>query len=524
MKKIFLLSFLLLLAIFTFSQTFSGVVTDSETGLPLSNVKVSIIEDFKTTTTNNQGEFTLTTINTNKKTVGFDLYGYMYEEQYHLSASTGLQIKLRKKIKSLASQRWDMYKDAGNCSVSIPNSEAWNVSFTGSDLKGDLAPNQNYTRRDPSAVIKVGDLYYVWYSYSLTANALKSAPWDLNDIYYATSEDGITWSEKGAAVVRGAAGSYDARSAFTAEIYVENNKYYLVYQAAETVEGVYSYNTVAMATADSPDGPWTKLADPILRPTHTNGWTTHTDGDFDDKCVHDPCLMFYKNKYYLYYKGECVADRTAGLCGSRHIKWGVAIADNPTGPYIKSEYNPITNTGHEVSVWSYNEGIAIVQHLDGPEVGTIQYAKDGINFEIMGSASNIPEALGIYRDPNATNTPHGGIKWGLSHVLKWNYGPKGWMYLKRFITPKEATNALTNTNVNKIRVYPNKAKNSLNIKGLEAGFYKVLIFNSKGESILSTNLNASTDSSVSIHKLVPGIYFIQLQNSNYNYAVNFSTI
>jgi hypothetical protein len=64
------------------------------------------------------------------------------------------------------------------------------------------------------------------------------------------------------------------------------------------------------------------------------------------------------------------------------------------------------------------------------------------------------------------------------------------LYLHQyFITPKEATNALTNTNVNKIRVYPNKAKNSLNIKGLEAGFYKVLIFNSKGESILSTNLN-----------------------------------
>ena len=152
----------------------------------------------------------------------------MYEEQYHLSASSVLQIKLRKKIKSQASQRWDLYKQAGNCTVSIPNNAYWNVSFTGSDLKGDLAPNQNFTRRDPSAVIKVGSLYYVWYSYSSTTNTAKTAPWDLNDIYYATSEDGITWSEKGAAVVRGAAGSYDARSAFTAEIYVENNKYYLV--------------------------------------------------------------------------------------------------------------------------------------------------------------------------------------------------------------------------------------------------------------------------------------------------------
>ena len=34
--------------------------------------------------------------------------------------------------------------------------------------------------------------------------------------------------------------------------------------------------------------------------------------------------------------------------GGREIKWGVAIADKPAGPYTKSEYNPVINSGHEV--------------------------------------------------------------------------------------------------------------------------------------------------------------------------------
>ena len=63
---------------------------------------------------------------------------------------------------------------------------------------------------------------------------------------------------------------------------------------------------------------------------------------------------------------------------------------------MKSDYNPITNTGHEISVWNYKDGVAILQHQDGPEGGTIQYSEDGVNFEIQGSVSNFPEAPGFY--------------------------------------------------------------------------------------------------------------------------------
>ena len=77
--------------------------------------------------------------------------------------------------------------------------------------------------------------------------------------------------------------------------------------------------------------------------------------------------------------------------GGREIRWGVAIADEPTGPYVKSPYNPVTNSGHEVCVWLYRGGVAALLTTDGPEKNTIQYAADGINFEIVAVLKRTPE-------------------------------------------------------------------------------------------------------------------------------------
>jgi hypothetical protein len=269
----------------------------------------------------------------------------------------------------------------------------------------------------------------------LTHDATKTAPWDLNDLYFATSSDGETWEEQGAAVTRGPEGAFDHRSVFTTEIFVHDGMFYLIYQAAADLDGVFGRNFVGMAQSNSPDGPWTKVEEPVLRPTYTY------QPCFDNNAVHDPCLIHYRNRFYLYYKGECSCFGREDcrrwcnpVCGlKKQVKWGVAIADHPTGPFIKSEFNPVTNTGHEVMVWTYGTGVAILQHQDGPEAKTIQFAEDGVNFEIMGSAIDMPEAAGLYRpaDPD-NNTPHAGVDWGLSHVLKWDAGPKGWMYIQKY--------------------------------------------------------------------------------------------
>ncbi|MEM6550640.1 MAG: family 43 glycosylhydrolase [Planctomycetota bacterium] len=322
----------------------------------------------------------------------------------------------------------------------------WFCEFRESDLKGDFAYEPGVIRRDPSSVLKIDGTYFCWYTRGEGESMFgqcdpsdlskKTFPWDQCDVWYATSEDGETWKEQGLAVGRGPEGSYDDRSIFTPEVLAHDGKYYLVYQVVQSPYTVRVKEHVSMAVADSPHGPWTKVDGPIVSPAENGIWKGEEDdrfaviekGDFDSHKTHDPCLMFYRDKFYLYYKGERMGEEMT--FGGREIAWGVAIADEPTGPYVKSPYNPVTNSGHEVCVWHYRGGIVGMLTTDGPEKNTIQYAADGINFEIKSVIKGGPEAMGLYRnhdDPDAD--PLTGVSWGLCH----RYAADGnWQYIKRF--------------------------------------------------------------------------------------------
>ena len=91
--------------------------------------------------------------------------------------------------------------------------------------------------------------------------------------------------------------------------------------------------------------------------------------------------------------------------GQREIKWGVATSTSPFGPYEKSTSNPVTNTGHELVIWKYKNGIALINTLDGPERNTIQFAEDGLNFNIMSTAHNLPHAQGLFRNAHSDTDP-----------------------------------------------------------------------------------------------------------------------
>ena len=243
----------------------------------------------------------------------------------------------------------------------------WYCEFTYHDLEGDFAYEEGVTRRDPSGIITVGDTYYVYYSRATgktygfgTGDPEKKVfPWDKTEVWYATSQDGKDWKEQGIAVARGEPGSYDDRSVFTPEILVHEGKYILVYQTVKAPYVNRVKNQVGMAISDSPEGPFVKLEQPILSPSDDGEWLGEEDtrfkvkkqGSFDSHKVHDPTLLYYKDKFYLYYKGERMGERKT--FGGREIKWGVAISDQLEGPYEKSPYNPITNSGHELCVWPY---------------------------------------------------------------------------------------------------------------------------------------------------------------------------
>ncbi|MEM7336256.1 MAG: family 43 glycosylhydrolase [Chloroflexota bacterium] len=318
----------------------------------------------------------------------------------------------------------------------------WFVQFEESDLQGDLAFEDGVVRRDPSAIIQEDGKYYVWYSKSTGPSQgfggdvenEKVWPWDRCDIWYATSEDGWHWQEQGIAIKRGDKGAYDARSVFTCEIMKHENRFYLCYQTVKSPYTVRVKNQIGLSWSESPDGPWVKCKDPILSPATNGVWCGEADnrflvekrGDFDSHKVHDPCILPYRGKFYLYYKGEQMGEEIN--FGGRMIRHGVAIADHPLGPYIKSPYNPVSNSGHEVCVWPYRGGIASLITTDGPERNTIQWAADGINFEIMAHIRSAPHAIGLNRMIEAAKSPVEILTWGLTH----KYQNDDYQYIRRF--------------------------------------------------------------------------------------------
>ncbi|CDF79872.1 36-anhydro-alpha-L-galactosidase (GH117) [Formosa agariphila KMM 3901] len=327
----------------------------------------------------------------------------------------------------------------------------WFIEFSDlKPLKGDLAYEEGVVRRDPSAMIKHDGKYYVWYSKSVGPSQGfggdiekdKVFPWDRCDIWYATSEDGWTWKEEGLAVARGEKGSYDDRSVFTVEIMENDGMYYLCYQTVKSPYNVRVKNQIGLAWSTSPNGPWTKSEEPILSPadngiwkgTEQNRFLVEKKGDFDSHKVHDPCIIPYKGKFYLYYKGEQMGE--AITFGGRQIRHGVAVADNPKGPYVKSEYNPISNSGHEICVWPYNGGIASLITTDGPEKNTIQWAEDGVNFEIMSVIPGVSaHAIGLNRTADVEKEPTEILRWGLSHI----YNSYDYQSIMRFESRRKTT-------------------------------------------------------------------------------------
>jgi hypothetical protein len=269
------------------------------------------------------------------------------------------------------------------------------------------------TRRDPSKVIRHSGKFYVWYTYRNTATAprgpahcsdtIPARDWDLCEIWYATSKDGFTWQEQGVAIPRPPKPKPGWRSVSTTDILEWQGKFYLYYQAFRVTPSTRGDDCpVAVSWADSPNGPWTP-ANKIVIP---NGASDEWDGF----SIHDPYPLVYKGKIYLYYKSDFDGN-------PRWVRMqGLAIAEHPLGPFKKHPLNPVINSGHETTLFPFKEGIAALVIRDGNEHFTIQYAPDGVNFDIAAITELMPAAAGPFVPDAFTNTPHGrGITWGLCH-------------------------------------------------------------------------------------------------------------
>ncbi len=280
------------------------------------------------------------------------------------------------------------------------------------------------SRRDPSKVVKANGKYYVWYTCRRTrtpprgaeggSDVIPSADWDLAEIWYATSEDGFTWKEQGVAVPRPPKPKVGWRSVSTPDVLVWKGKYYLYYQGFMEMSGKRGDDCpVTVSWADSPDGPWTPCNEVVI----PNG----SEGAWDQFSIHDPYPLVYKGRIYLYYKsdfnGHYEMIRATGL----------AVADDPMGPFEKCPLNPVLNSSHETGLFPFKGGIAAMSSRHGNELSTMQWSPDGINFQVASHITLIPLAPGPYVPDAFTGTDDGrGITWGLCHFT--DIGPRDKRY------------------------------------------------------------------------------------------------
>jgi hypothetical protein len=269
------------------------------------------------------------------------------------------------------------------------------------------------SRRDPSKVILANGKYYIWYTHRETPtppqgaaksnDTIPSADWDLADIWYATSTDGFTWEEQGVAVPRPPKPAVGWRSVTTTDILEWEGKYYLYYQGFMEASGKRGDDCpVAVSWADSPDGPWTPHNEIVI----PNG----KEGAWDQYSIHDPYPLVYKGKIYLYYKSDF--NEKPNLVRMQ----GLATADNPLGPFTKHPLNPVITSGHETTMFPFKTGIAALVIRDGNEHNTIQYAPDGVAFDVAAISILLPNAAGPFIPDAFTDTKDGrGITWGISH-------------------------------------------------------------------------------------------------------------
>ncbi|MDP4626161.1 MAG: family 43 glycosylhydrolase [Akkermansiaceae bacterium] len=291
------------------------------------------------------------------------------------------------------------------------------MEITFSDAAG-IGAEKNVMRRDPSDIIKVGDLFYVWYSKGAVSSGYDATVW------YATSADGHTWTEKGIALPKGSAGKWDEASVFTPNILVAEGKYWLLFSGISKNMKVRPDTKIGIAASESPDGPWERVGDePILK-------GSDNPEDFDSHLIDDACLIKRDGKYWLYYKGRQLGKKAS------QTQMGLAISDKPEGPYVKHPDNPVIPGNHEVLVWPQGEGVSALIGKVGPKewVHSLVYAEDGVNFKKTDNLKHVPHAGGAYRPEAFTDSSKGErIEWGV-HIG----GKKGFLpFIERFELSEE---------------------------------------------------------------------------------------
>lgn len=265
------------------------------------------------------------------------------------------------------------------------------------------------------------------------------------------------------------------------------NKYYVWYSRMDSPITPGYWATIWYATSEDEGRTWKEQSMAL---------GLGEEGAFDSHSVFTPNILAHKGKYYMYYTAvrptpgnpdkEFVGNHTTDFTAI-----GVAVSDNPDGPFKRVSNNPVIAHSEvssdfdsyrvddasmlvrEDKIWLYYKGrcmehgkegprltemgVAIADTPEGPFIKkgsildkghevliwregkgvsclasisqSINYAEDGLDFAMQyDSLKDIPKAPGLYRPHLNDGNPEVGIPgWGIA--MK---GRKGLTYLLRY--------------------------------------------------------------------------------------------
>lgn len=153
-----------------------------------------------------------------------------------------------------------------------------------------------------------GSTYHIWYCYLsggkyVVGHATASSPTG-------------TWTKDSAhnpVMSCGAGGAWDDANIYATEVWLESGTWYMLYMGEKATGGT----KIGLATASSPEGPWTKSgSNPVLAGSYD--WEKSTDGTLSNIDV--PQCIKVDSTYYMYYYNYILGtDRGVGVASSTNL-------------------------------------------------------------------------------------------------------------------------------------------------------------------------------------------------------------
>lgn len=191
-----------------------------------------------------------------------------------------------------------------------------------------------------------------------------------------------------------------------------------------------SNQSIGMAIADSPYGPWEKVGEDgqILHANDTSKWCYKSSNG-----VVNPAFLSVKGKYYLYFKAT----------GNDGLRYGLAISDKLEGPYIIRN-EPITDNNaslEDATAFYYNNTFYLLttdNHGKNTGIvggGTLWKSTDGLSYKLKDAEVaydrlpsyypdyDVKKVTKIYGSDPKLERPKILI---LNHKPAYLYAPGGW--------------------------------------------------------------------------------------------------